>query len=105
MTETVYKLPLSPQAQKFSIILGNKVYNVTQKWNYVSQLWMLDFADTNDNPILQGVPLITGADLFEQYAYLGFGGQLRAQTDNNPSVPPNFTNLGSDANVYYVVDQ
>lgn len=101
---TVLKIPTSPQSQQFSITLGTVTYNVTLKWNYIANAWVLDFADIDNNPILQGVPLITGADLLEQYAYLNFAGQLIAQTDNNPDLPPSYATLGSDANLYFVTN-
>lgn len=98
----VLRLPLSPQPQLFSITLGQQTYNVVLKWNPVANCWVLDFSDENSDPIVQGIPLVTGADLLEQFGYLNFGGKLIAQTDNNVSQPPNFNDLGTDANVYFV---
>ncbi len=43
--------------------------------------YVLDIADANGKPIVQGIPFVTGADLLAQYAYLGIGGQLIVQTD------------------------
>jgi len=100
---TVYKIPTQPQAQSFEITLGANTYDVTLKWNAFANCWVMDFSDENDNPILQGVPLITGADLLEQYGYLDFGGQLISQMDAEPAVPPTYQGLGTDGNLYFVV--
>lgn len=64
--------------------------------------WVLDIGDALNNPILTGVPLVTGADLLAQYEYLGIGGQLIVATSSVPDAVPTFTNLGGDANLYFV---
>jgi hypothetical protein len=51
---------------------------------------------------LSGVPIITGADLLAQYAYMNFGGQLRAQTDGNLTAVPTYENLGNAGHLYFV---
>jgi hypothetical protein len=98
---TILTIPLVNQPQEFQITLGATTYNFVLKWNYVSLNWVLDIYDQDDNPIVRGIPLITGADLFEQYGYLGFGGQLIAQTDGDVTVPPTFENLGNGGSLYF----
>ena len=100
----VYKVPLTPTPQSFEVVLGTTTYNVVLRWNTFMDCWVIDFFDVSEDPILQGVPLITGADLLAQYGYMGFGGQLIAQTDNNIGAVPTFTNLGTDSNLYFVAD-
>lgn len=63
-------------------------------------MWMLDIADTAETPILQGIPLVDGADLLSQYRYL---------TNLPPGVlsvntVATFLNLGIAAKLYYVVN-
>lgn len=99
---TVYEIPLNPAPQTFGIALAGTNYNLTVKWNTASLNWVMDIADANNNPILSGVPIITGADLLAQYAYMNFGGQLRAQTDGDLTAVPTYTNLGSAGHLYFV---
>lgn len=98
---SIFKLPLTPAPQTFNVLLGTVTYTVTMVWNTFANVWVLDFVDQDGNKILSGVPMITGADLLEQYAYLGFQGALYAQNDTTPSTPPNFTDLGTGSNLYY----
>lgn len=101
---TVYEVPLSPQAQDFTIALGGVTYQVRLMWREaVEGGWFLDFSDATGAPILQGVPLVTGADLLAQYAHLGFVGSLVVQTDHDPDAIPTFTNLGELSHLYFVV--
>ena len=54
------------------------------------------------NLLVSGIPLVTGVNLLEQYAHLGFGGGLYVQTTSNPDEVPTFTNLGVDGLLYWV---
>jgi len=99
---TTYEVPLSPQPQKMSISLGGVVYDILLKWNVPANCWMLDISDSNSNPIVTSIPLVTGADLLAQYGYLNFGGQLIATTDNDMAVVPTLTNLGDTSHLYFV---
>lgn len=99
----VFEVPLSPQAQKFSIALGVTSYNMTVTYNAAPQGgWVLDIADSNDAPILNGVPLVTGANLLAQYAYLNFGGSLIVQTDYDLNAVPTFKNLGVHGHLFFI---
>jgi len=98
----VNEIPLSPKPQTFAIALAGVTYNITLYWNPQNGSWMIDIADINDSPLIDGIPLITGADLLEQYAYIGIGGQLIVQTDNNPDAIPTLENLGINSHVYFV---
>lgn len=71
-------------------------------WNRAALCWVLDIYDVNDVPILQGVPLVCGADLLEQFAYLGLEGQLLAQTDHATDTPPTYDNLGLAGHLYFL---
>lgn len=100
-----FTIPLQPQPQTFSITLGGVSYNLTFKYQNVDMGgWCLDIADQNSVPIVQGIPLVTGANLLAQYAYLGFTGTLWVQTQSDPDAVPTFENLGTDGQVYYVTN-
>lgn len=101
---TVFKIPLTPKAQTFDLQIGANLYSVTMRWNTFANCWVLDFSDQNGTAILQGVPMITGADLLAQYAYLGFGVQLFCQTDAAPDVVPDYAGLGTESNLYFATN-
>jgi hypothetical protein len=101
---TAYEIPLQANAQTFVIQLAGVTYGMTLRWNESNQTWILDIADANGVALLQGIPLITGADLLAQYGYLGFGGSLYAQTDHDTFAPPTYANLGSDSHLYFVTN-
>lgn len=100
---SVFKVPLSPQPQKFSIELGGTTYNLRFFWNDAPEGgWSMNINDFNDDPIVQGIPLVVGADLLAQYAYLGFPGALFINTDFDPLAPPTFSNLGIQSNLLFL---
>jgi hypothetical protein len=102
---TYSTIPLQAQPQSFTITLSGVTYTLTIQYRNVAMGgWILDIADSNNNPIIQGIPLVTGANLLAQYAYLGFVGTLWVQTQSDPDAVPTFTNLGTDGQVYYVTN-
>lgn len=102
MSATPFVLPLIPSPQTLTIPLNGVLYQLTLHWCDPAQCWILDIADNSGNPLVQGIAVVTGADLLEQFGYLNFGGQLIAQTDNNADEVPTFNNLGSTGNLFFV---
>ncbi len=102
---TTYLVPLSGSPEAFGITLAGVAYQFTVQWRDAADSWFLDIADNQSNPIASGIPLVTGADLLEQYAHLGIGGSLYVQSSPTPTDTPTFTNLGSASNLYFVADQ
>lgn len=100
---TPYEIPLSSTPQTFKITLAGVQYQMTVKWNWVNASWVLDIADSSGTMIIAGIPLVTGADLLEQYGYLNFGGRMICQTDNDPDAVPTYDNLGTTGHVYFLV--
>lgn len=99
---TTVEVPLSHEPQNFSIALGLTTYNMVLFWNSNALGgWTININDSNDVPIVQGIPLVTGSDLLAQYGYLGFAGELVAYTDGNPLAPPTYTNLGEQSHLYF----
>lgn len=98
----VSEVPLSPVPQAFHIQLDNVEYALTFRWNVIGACWILDIASSDDVPIIQGIPVVTGINLLGQYQYLGFTGALIAQTDNDPDKVPTFTNLGEQGHLFYL---
>jgi hypothetical protein len=99
---TPYVIPLQATPQTLTISLAGIQYQLTVRWNQTNASWIVDIADNNGNPILTGIPMVTGADLLEQFKYLKLGGSLIAQTSSSLYAVPTFKNLGSDGQLYFV---
>lgn len=99
---TAFEVPLSPQPQTFNIVLNGVQYRMLFKWNTVAAAWVLDILQPDSTLVLTGIPLVCGADLLEQFDYMGFGFQLVSQTDGDTTAPPTFTNLGVEGRLYVV---
>lgn len=100
---SIFQVPLIAAPQKFQVTLGGSNYILTALYRNVDGGgWTIDLADTAGNPILQGIPLVTGVDLLAQYDYLNFGGSLWVQTTSDPDAVPTFENLGTDGILYWV---
>ena len=101
---TVYGVPLiigTPQT--FGITLGGVPYSMSLVYrNDPGAGWTIDIADAASNPIVSGIPLVTGANLLAQYRHLNFGGALVVQTTSDPDAVPTFTNMGDDGQLYWV---
>lgn len=100
---TPYEIPLSPEPQTFTIELAGQTRKMRFYWCKDAQCWCFDLFDNQGVDLLLGVPVVTGADLLGQYAYLGLGGSIVAQTDHTPDEVPTFDNLGTSGRVYFVV--
>ena len=101
-----FTIPLTPSPQRFGITLGGTDYRLTTRYrNAPEGGWTLDIADNNDVPVVVGIPLVTGANLLEQYPHLGFRGRLYVQTLDEPDAVPTFDNLGRDSLLFWVTDQ
>jgi hypothetical protein len=97
----VFLIPFVPaQPQVVQVSLNGVTYTMKIRWCSPADCWMLDLSDIYGNPILQGLPMITGADLLAQYEYLGLGFALVVQTSNDANAVPTFANMGTVANLY-----
>jgi hypothetical protein len=99
----VFEIPLQAATpQQLTVSLNGVQYKLTVRYNSPSGVWILDIADGTGNAIMQGIPMVTGADPLEQHAYLGIGGQLICQTDNDITAVPTFANLGQTSHLYFI---
>jgi hypothetical protein len=102
MTAT-YEVPITPgKPQQFSVTFPN---GNTYQFRIIYQFneddsWLLDISDDQSNPIVCGIPLVTGVDLLGQYAYLGLGAKLWCSTDGGLAEPPHWWNLGRTAHLW-----
>jgi len=98
----IYEIPLTNDAQVFSIDLAGVEYQVNLYWCDAAEIWVIDLADNaTGTPILSGIPLVAGPDLLAQFAYLGIGGTLSAYTEGDLNSPPNYDNLGVTGKVTF----
>jgi hypothetical protein len=98
----VFEIPLSPKPQSFAVRFPNgKTYGMRLVYLFTpDDCWELDISDDQGNAIVQGIPLITGADLLAQYEYLDFGCALYCTTDGDRDAPPRFFNLGVTSHLW-----
>jgi hypothetical protein len=104
---TVVELRVQSRPQRFTVQLAGTHYNMRLQWNRVTACWVLDLADGNNNPLVNGVALVTGASLLAQFnAYMNIGGQMIVLSDqsHDPSEVPNFTNLGVTGHILFIPD-
>lgn len=103
MAPTFTRIPLLPQAQKFTIALAGTVYNMRVTYNAAAEGgWTLDIGDANGAVLIAGIPLVTGADLLQQHRHLGIGGSLFVTTDRNTGDVPTFDGLGVTSQLHFV---
>lgn len=100
-----FEIPLSGSPETFSISLNGTTYALTLQFRDNSEGgWTLDIADADRVMIVAGIPLITGANLLEQYGHLGIAGGAAlymANTAGGDAVPT-YANLGTDTHLVLV---
>jgi hypothetical protein len=104
----IFEIPLSGTPQRFPIPLAGVTYvmlfqfRVFGPWNSGQGTWHLDIFDTDSNPLACGIPLITGANLLQQFDYLNFGGELWVVTEGSDD-PPTYDGLGTSSHLYFIM--
>ncbi|WP_322090013.1 phage baseplate plug family protein [Burkholderia cenocepacia] len=102
---TYLEIQLTADPQTFRITLSGIDYQMKVQYRDAGETgWILDVADASGNPLVSGIPLVTGTDLLGQYAYLGFGGRLWVQGATDPDDVPTFDDLGIGSHVFWVTD-
>jgi hypothetical protein len=69
------EIPLQAENQQFDIQLGGVNYKMRLQHRDCAG-WILDIMHPNSEPIVSGIPLVSGVDLLAQYSYLDFDGAL-----------------------------
>lgn len=98
-----YTVPLKPEPVSFGITLAGKEYRLTVRWfDCPEGGWHLDIEEPEKAAsIVMGIPLVTGADLLEQYAYLQFAGELWVEGE----LPATLENLGTEVELVFIVEE
>lgn len=100
-----FEIPLAPEPQRFTVTLSGIDYRLTVQYRLAGGAgWVLDIADSNDVPLVSGIPLVTGGDLLAPYRHLGFTGALRVQGASYPDDVPTYEDLGIGSHMYWVTD-
>lgn len=63
------------------VVLDNVAYLIGLTWNSRAGQWILDVMQPNETPIIMGIPLVFGINLFWAYPDLGLpnnGGTMQA---------------------------
>jgi len=88
----------------FSIEIAGTTYQISFTYRNITEGgWIVGIDDTNGNNLVDGIPLVPGVDLLDQYAYLDFGFQLWCAVDADPAAAPAFSDLGIASHVYVTV--
>ena len=106
---TIAEIPTQP-GRPFSeqVTWQGVQYTLQFWWNPASYCWVLDIYDSSGaNPILTGLPLVTGTDVLGQFGYLPVAAQavitvMSVGPGVSPDQVPDFGNLGSDGHVYLI---
>lgn len=101
---SISEIPLQPRAQRLKIEMNGIEYILRFRWNGVSNCWIMDIADSSNVPLVNGIPLITGANLLDQFNYLriGNGVKMLVYTFGDPDGVPTYTSLGDTSRLYFV---
>lgn len=98
----LYKIPLNSVQQLLDIDLSGVTYRLRFTYNKWARAWFLDIWDKDSQPLVLGTPLITGANILDQYLYKGFKGVLTLYTAGNPDLVPSLDQLGSLSKLYWI---
>ena len=99
----IYEIPLVPGPQTLTVAFPNGTAQLRLVYANAANgegSWLLDVATSAGTPIVCGIPLVTGADLLAQFAYLNIGVVMFCETDGDLSLPPTFDTLGVTARLY-----
>jgi hypothetical protein len=100
---SIYNIPLSPGAQRFSVDLGDGDYRFRLIYRDADEAgWSMDI-DGPRGIAIHGIPFVVGIDLLWQYRYFGVPGQLFAhRTDDGPEIVA-YEDMGIAVQLVYVV--
>lgn len=88
----IQEIPLTADNQEFSINIAGTTYRISIIWRDL--YWIMDLQNDRAEPVISGIPLVTGADLLAQYAHMNLGFKLVVVCDDNAQDYPTKTDLG-----------
>ncbi|EDJ7416999.1 hypothetical protein CHY15_06285 [Salmonella enterica subsp. enterica serovar Brandenburg] len=99
---TIQEIPLTADNQQFSIILAGITWRIRIIWRDL--YWIMDLQNDRGEPVISGIPLVTGADLLAQYAYMGLGFKLVVMCDDSTQDYPTKTDLGGSSHLLVLTE-
>lgn len=97
------EIPLSADNQIFTLRLGRRQLRLRVIYRDEAG-WVLDLLETDNVPIINGIPLVTGGDLLAPYEHLGFTGGLYVVSADEAQQYPTKTNLGYRSHLYFITE-
>lgn len=88
----IQEIPLTADNQHFSILIGGTTWRISIIWRDL--YWIMNIQNGRSEPVISGIPLVTGADLLAQYAHMGIGFKLVVVCDENTQDYPTKNDLG-----------
>lgn len=95
------EIPLSPDNQQFTTDINGVSYQIRSLWRDNAG-WVVDLMDASGAPVVSDIPLVTGANLLSQYAYLNLGFGLVVVCDDPSQDYPTKTDLGIKSHLLVV---
>jgi hypothetical protein len=98
----VQEIPLSADNQQFATSIAGTTYSMRILWR--GNCWVMDLYNSSSTPLIQGVPLISGTNLLEQYRHMELGFALVVACDNPQQEYPTQYDLGTTSHLYLITD-
>ncbi|WP_269914789.1 phage baseplate plug family protein [Acinetobacter sp. HY1485] len=92
-----FNIPLMATNQRFNVSLGTTTYKL--QLIYRVNKWFLDIFDTQNTPLICGLPVVMGDNLLIQHQHIISGSLLVMNTNENEQ--QNFTDLGTTITLYW----
>jgi len=87
------QIPLTSQSEKFRISIDDEFYTFRVLWNTRMEQWVLSILDSNEDPVIAGLVLVPGENLFEQYN-LPLTGTMYLVPSEKVVTDPSYEDLG-----------
>jgi hypothetical protein len=97
------EIPLrSDASQTFEVELEGSIYFCRVIWNERLQYWTIGISDVDRNVLVDGVPLLIGVDVIEQYG-LGIGGLFMVDSEGE-GAEATFDNVGNRVKLIHLTE-
>lgn len=99
------EITLDHLPKAFTVALSGRAYRMRVYYADVNLGgWFLDIADEQGNAMTNGIPLVAGTNLLEQYAYLDMRGKLFVVNDLAPGDMPGWESFPTNAHLVWIPD-
>ncbi|KDA93341.1 phage baseplate plug family protein [Pantoea agglomerans] len=97
------EIPLSPDNQQFTTTINGINYSILTLWRDEAG-WVIDLLNSSSIAIVTGIPLVTGANLLEQFGFLRLGFGLVVVCDDPAQGYPTRDDLGLRSHLLAVTE-